>query len=470
MQHVIFYSWQADRPNNTNRGLIKNALEEAAALATDLTVEPRIDHDTQNVPGSPDIARTILKKIEHSHVFVADVTIINDHTDPRATPNPNVLIELGYAMKALGEDRIILIMNDHYGPVEKLPFDLRARRTIVYNIAPDAQEKATERRRLTGILRTAITTAINTIPQAPPAPNDVDAAITAIEAAAPNRSPAARRAMTSITKELEANAPPLFRDGATTDQYLAAIEATIPTVARFTRLAHAAAAMNDPETARAIYRSFVPILEHYKNPRGWSGTYQEADFDYWRFLGHELLVTLIAPLLAEERYAIITDLLAEPLTVRNAPLGDGKPVEYTYASDWLRSFENLDKEHRKISYHGHLLQQRHDGPLAEALPLAEFVAADYLLFLRGEIAAEPWEERGVAWVPWSSVYLRETPLFIHRAARTPIAQQLASALGAPDVPTLRTRMKERAGKLARIWSYGGRQPLTNEQVERIGTR
>lgn len=157
MQHVIFYSWQGDRPNNTNRGFIKNALDEAAtALAADLTVEPRIDHDTQNVPGSPDIARTILKKIENSDVFVADVTIVNERTDPRATPNPNVLIELGYAMKALGEDRIILVMNEHFGPVEQLSFDLRARRIIVYNVAPDAQDKATERRRLTGILRTAI--------------------------------------------------------------------------------------------------------------------------------------------------------------------------------------------------------------------------------------------------------------------------------------------------------------------------
>lgn len=53
MQHVIFYSWQADRSNNTNRGFITAALEEAAAaLAVDLIVEPRIDHDTQNVPGS----------------------------------------------------------------------------------------------------------------------------------------------------------------------------------------------------------------------------------------------------------------------------------------------------------------------------------------------------------------------------------------------------------------------------------
>ncbi len=40
MQHVIFYSWQGDRPNNTNRGFIKTALDDAAtALASDLAVE-----------------------------------------------------------------------------------------------------------------------------------------------------------------------------------------------------------------------------------------------------------------------------------------------------------------------------------------------------------------------------------------------------------------------------------------------
>jgi hypothetical protein len=163
-------------------------------------------------------------------------------------------------------------------------------------MSPDATDKATERRRLASILKAAIKAAIDSIPQAPPAPTDIDAAITAIEAGAPNRAPATRRAMTSITRELEALAPPLFRDGATTQQYLAAIETTIPTVASFTRLAHAVAVMNDAETARAIHRALIPTLEHYENPRGWSGTYKEADFDYWRFLGHELLVTLIAAL------------------------------------------------------------------------------------------------------------------------------------------------------------------------------
>lgn len=46
MQRVIFYSWQADLPNNTNRGFIQGALEQAAnAIAADLAIEPVIERD-----------------------------------------------------------------------------------------------------------------------------------------------------------------------------------------------------------------------------------------------------------------------------------------------------------------------------------------------------------------------------------------------------------------------------------------
>lgn len=165
MKRTIFYSWQSDLPNNTNRGFIQAALEEAAKLiATDLDIEPVIDRDTQGIPGSPNITEAILKKIAACDVFVADVTLINLTSSERRTPNPNVLIELGYAMHALGDDRIILVMNTAYGRIEDLPFDLKMRRVIPYRTASDATDKATERRRLASTLKEAITTAIASIP------------------------------------------------------------------------------------------------------------------------------------------------------------------------------------------------------------------------------------------------------------------------------------------------------------------
>jgi hypothetical protein len=479
MQHVIFYSWQADLPNSTNRGFIQAALEEAATtVATDLNIEPVIERDTQNVPGSPDIANTIFKKISTSHAFVADITLINPKSAKRRTPNPNVLLELGYALHALGEDRIILVMNRSYGPLEALPFDLKMRRVIPYDMPEDATERAPERKRLASILTQAMKAAIASIPQTPPAPDEVDAAITAIEAAAPNRALLIRRAMSALTKELETLAPPRFLEGATVDQLLDALHRTAPAVRAFMRLSEAIAGMNDTESARTLYKAFTPIFEHYDNQKGFEGRYDERDFDYWKFLGHELLTTLTATLLREERYETISAILEDTITI--ATNRRTKPVTFGYASEWLQSLEPLQKQKRRLSLHADILHDRHahkdrdtpeDGPLADILPFDQFIAADYFLFLRGELESDEPRDRGFEWIPWTSVYLRETPDFIHSATRTPTAQRLATALGTPDVPTLKGRLLERAGRLANLWRNGFYdQPLTSEQVERIGTR
>ena len=105
----IFYSWQSDAPSRTNRNFIESALNTALKKLQregDPDVEPALDRDTQNTAGTPDIALTIFNKIDQSEVFVCDASIINrqaiDEFGARPTPNPNVLIELGYAAKSLG--------------------------------------------------------------------------------------------------------------------------------------------------------------------------------------------------------------------------------------------------------------------------------------------------------------------------------------------------------------------------------
>ncbi len=155
----VFYSWQSDLPNATNRGLIGEALgaalTELASVGT-TAVEPAPDRDTQGVAGAPDIAATIFEKIDAAAVFVADVSLVTPLGSERPAPNPNVLIELGYAMRALGPCRIVLVCNEHFGRVEQLPFDLRARRVLTYTNDPDLAERAVARRTLTASLNAAV--------------------------------------------------------------------------------------------------------------------------------------------------------------------------------------------------------------------------------------------------------------------------------------------------------------------------
>jgi len=145
MKNAIFYSWQSDLPNGTNRSFLETCLNQVLENLRgigDFQIELNIDRDTRNEAGSPDIVSTIFKKIDSAKLFVADISIINPKTDFRKTPNPNVLLELGYAAKSLGWSKVICLYNKDYGDFEDLPFDLKQRRPIAYSIERDGKAGA----------------------------------------------------------------------------------------------------------------------------------------------------------------------------------------------------------------------------------------------------------------------------------------------------------------------------------------
>lgn len=157
----IFWSWQSDTPGNTGRHFIRTALTEAIAVLKEPedVEEPRerenkdamhLDQDRQGVSGSPDLARTILEKIDASRVFVADVTPVSTiparkearrEFPEKRNMNPNVAIELGYALRSLTDRNVLMVLNTHYGNREFLPFDLAHKAgPILFELPPDADK------------------------------------------------------------------------------------------------------------------------------------------------------------------------------------------------------------------------------------------------------------------------------------------------------------------------------------------
>ncbi len=163
MRRIVFYSWQSDLPSRGNRGLIGDALERAIrAIANDeaASLEPVLDRDTAGLGGTPDIAHSILAKISAADVFVADVSIVSEGTR-RPSPNPNVLVELGYAAAELGWENIVLVQNTAFGGPELLPFDLRGRRVVTYALTAEdapAEARGLLQGRFEGALRETLST------------------------------------------------------------------------------------------------------------------------------------------------------------------------------------------------------------------------------------------------------------------------------------------------------------------------
>jgi hypothetical protein len=158
----IFYSWQSDIDGKFNRYFIKDCLQGAIKkLEHELAIEDavRLDHDTKDVAGSPEIANTILQKIDDCDVFIGDLTFVIREKDGRCFPNPNVLIELGYALKSVGGERLLNVMNTSFGePENNLPFDLAHRRwPVQYRLSEENYaSKADEKKRLVSALHAAL--------------------------------------------------------------------------------------------------------------------------------------------------------------------------------------------------------------------------------------------------------------------------------------------------------------------------
>lgn len=163
----VFWSWQSDHPGKISRHFVREALEKAISeIRQDPEIEEaardaELDHDRKGVPGSPDLARIILDKILHSDVFVADVTPVGNITDnpKKRLINSNVAIELGYALGAVSDRAMLMILNEAFGTRDDLPFDLKHKAgPITYNLSADATKEqiASEQAKLIGILRVAL--------------------------------------------------------------------------------------------------------------------------------------------------------------------------------------------------------------------------------------------------------------------------------------------------------------------------
>lgn len=89
---------------------------------------------------------------------MCDVSLIHPANTVRRTTNPNVLVELGYAVAKLSSERIVLVLNTAFGEPEELPFDLKMNRVLTYQMQESDQNRAIVRKALERSLEDALRT------------------------------------------------------------------------------------------------------------------------------------------------------------------------------------------------------------------------------------------------------------------------------------------------------------------------
>ncbi len=133
----------------------------------------RLESDTAGIPGTPDIANTIFAKIRDAGVFVADLTLSSKAESGKRSPNPNVLIELGYAFSAISDARVVSVMNTEFGEAKQLPFDLSHKRwPIQYSLSASDIEDSVKRENVKKSLTESLYSAIRLVLETVPSPAD----------------------------------------------------------------------------------------------------------------------------------------------------------------------------------------------------------------------------------------------------------------------------------------------------------
>lgn len=461
MKRTVFYSWQSDLPNATNRSLIEVALKQAATeITADETVdiEPVIDRDTLGVAGAPDISTTIFAKIAAADLFVADISFIGKSKN-KYLPNPNVLVELGYALRAKGPEALVLVFNTNCGKVENLPFDLKMKRILTYTSAEGDTDRSVTKSGLVHDLKAALLSGFSGLKTAP----ETISITNVIRQNPADKIIYLRKHLANVLTELDNLQAPMCRDGGTADELIKAITTTEPVAIAFAEMVDTIVLMDDMESAKEVFRWFGKILERY-HPAS-SGKSTNADGDFFKFVGNELFTMFVMPFLREAKWEQLRDILGGTLKV--APhqyQRDPTKQSWCKLSEWMPLLADESKLRRRKSIHDDLLQARHStGALSHSAPIREYQDADFFLFLHGPGMTE--REYASRWYPRSVLLTEHVAEFVLEAKDYPYAVKICRALQITDTEELKRRLMSSQ----RTLQYDWRCPISEEVINAVGS-
>jgi hypothetical protein len=431
MTKQVFYSWQSDLDAQTNRNYIQDALKDAVEEINENKNETLLEvTDSDRKPGAKDINSTILEGIKKSEIFVADISIVARYKTAnkdmkKATTNPNVMFELGYALGVLGDEKIILVFNDASGNVEDLPFDIRSRRNLSYNISDNGKFKEALVEEIKKILGTS--------------PLKVDDVKNAIKDNDRKKVNLLEEYLKDLLYKIKGFAPKKNdKEKDQKDLFKEAYNKLDSLIKDFQNVVDACATRNDVGSAETLYKWFKNIYKLSISQPCWDEKKftvhsvltrcdfldTDAIYDYYMVVGYEMFVIMMSIYLKNDCWVILNALL------KDKPVFDWKKLQYPqyYIRDYdLRS---------------------HYSKTEPIFPVKEFKDMDFMLFLLAGI-----EDEFINWVPWSywANGISNLPDFIDNSKDKEYEKKLVELFDVKDSYELKEK----------FWNNGDREKILN---------
>ncbi|MEZ8826849.1 TIR domain-containing protein [Vibrio amylolyticus] len=192
------------------------------------------------------------------------------------------------------------------------------------------------------------------------------------------------------------------KDGEFDDQVVDKIDNFTPyrneAITLFIALAQYAPTEENILKMHRFFESLIPYMSKPESVTSWS----EWDFDYFKFIIHELFLYAIAIFTKHERFEEVNLLLTQQYYVAgNSDYGKNVMVGYDVFRHYLRSLDHRNSrlKLRRLSVHADLLEQRSKQSGVEFRYLMQ---ADFILFMRAEIQQVDYYTR---WYPDTLLYV-----------------------------------------------------------------
>ncbi|WP_396146723.1 hypothetical protein [Flavobacterium sp.] len=176
MAYKVFFAFQMDIDDRFGKGFIQSAIEIAIQKFKTEGIDISLDFGFRGTPGTPLLIEEMLKKSSESDMVIVDLTFTSskawseakkikiwgkeikikgkellmlDFTQEKKSPNPNVLLETGYAWAKKGTYRTLVVMNEAFGAPDELPVDLKGFRWgITYDLNEGNYKARKEKRKI----------------------------------------------------------------------------------------------------------------------------------------------------------------------------------------------------------------------------------------------------------------------------------------------------------------------------------
>lgn len=156
MAYKVFFAFQMDIEEKYGKSFIHRSLENAIQKFKTNGVDVILDYGFKGTSGTPLLIDEMLRKSLNSDMVIVDWTftsskiwhnpeIIEEDDDSiileiskgdlKPSPNPNVLLETGYAWAKKGTYRTLAVMNTAFGNPNELPVDIKGfRYPVLYSL------------------------------------------------------------------------------------------------------------------------------------------------------------------------------------------------------------------------------------------------------------------------------------------------------------------------------------------------